>query len=76
MVRHLVIEAEPTEPTVIEVQVNLFAQPTFRVNAVAVATAADPSSLPASRLRDRMNQRTPCLQQESFVLPFTITGLP
>jgi hypothetical protein len=29
-------------------------------------SAADPSSLPASRLRDRMNQRTPCASTGEF----------
>ena len=42
MVRHLAIEAEPAEPTVSEVQVNPFAQPTFRANAVAVANQQHP----------------------------------
>jgi hypothetical protein len=42
VVRHLAIEAEPTEPTVSEVQMNLFAQPTFRANAVAVANQQHP----------------------------------
>jgi len=37
MVRHVAVEAEPTEPAVGEVQVNLFAQPPFRANAVAGA---------------------------------------
>jgi hypothetical protein len=37
VVRHLAIKAEPTESTVSEVKVNLFAQPTLRANAVAVA---------------------------------------
>jgi hypothetical protein len=40
VVRHLAVEAEPTEPTMSEVQVNLFAQPTFRANAVAVSLDA------------------------------------
>jgi len=123
--RHFAVEAESTKPAVSEVQVNLFAKPTFRANAVAVANqqhpdeqfginrrpasskmapsgserltnrqngrwtlacespervvqvrtrrtalpdqaAADPSSLPASRLRDRMNQRTPCASTGEF----------
>jgi hypothetical protein len=42
VVRHLAIEAEPTEPTVSEVQVNLFAQPPFGTNAVAVANQQHP----------------------------------
>src|ERR1700722_7050068 len=42
VVRHLAIEAEPTEPTISEVQVNLFAQPPFRANAVAVANQQHP----------------------------------
>src|ERR1700692_845289 len=29
-------------------------------------SAADPSSLPASRLRDRLNQRTPCASTGEF----------
>src|ERR1700688_2426478 len=29
-------------------------------------SVADPSSLPASRLRDRMNQRTPCASTGEF----------
>jgi hypothetical protein len=89
VVRHLAVKAEPTEPTVSEVQVNLRAQPPFRANAVAVAnqqhpdkqfginrrpasravkcqSVADPSSLPASRLRDPMNQRTPCASTAEF----------
>ena len=37
VVRHLAVEAEPAEPAVSEVQVNLLAQPPFRTNAVAVA---------------------------------------
>jgi hypothetical protein len=37
MVRHVAVEAEPTEPAVGDVQVNLFAQPPFRANAVAGA---------------------------------------
>jgi len=35
-------EAEPTEPAVSEVQVNLLAQPPFRTNAVAVANQQHP----------------------------------
>jgi hypothetical protein len=37
IVWHFAIEAEPAEPAVCEIQVNLFAQPAFVVNAVAVA---------------------------------------
>ena len=36
VVRHLAGEAEPTEPAVSEVQVNLLAQPPLGTNAVAV----------------------------------------
>jgi len=42
VVRHLAVEAEPTEPAVSEVQVNLLAQPPFRANAVAVADQQHP----------------------------------
>jgi hypothetical protein len=42
VVRHLAVEAEPTEPTVSEVQVNLLAQPPFGTNAVAVANQQHP----------------------------------
>src|SRR5712675_2570195 len=42
VVRHLAVEAEPTEPAVGEVQVNLLAQPPFRTNAVAVANQQHP----------------------------------
>jgi hypothetical protein len=38
----LAVEPEPAEPAVSEVQVNLFAQPTFRTNAVAIANEQHP----------------------------------
>jgi hypothetical protein len=42
VVRYLAVEPKPTEPTVSEVQVKLFAQPTFRANAAAVANQQRP----------------------------------
>jgi hypothetical protein len=42
VVRHLAVEAEPTEPAVSEVQVNLLAQPPFGTNAVAIANQQHP----------------------------------
>src|SRR5476649_2332576 len=42
VVRHLPVEAEPTEPAVSEVQVNLLAQSPFGTNAVAVANQQHP----------------------------------
>jgi hypothetical protein len=40
VVRHLAVEAEPTEPAVSEVQVNLLAQPPLRTNAVSSSLLA------------------------------------
>src|ERR1700680_1063396 len=42
------------------------AQVRTRRTALPDQPAADPSSLPASRLRDRMNQRTPCASTGEF----------
>jgi hypothetical protein len=42
VVRHLAVEAKPTEPAVSEVQVNFLAQPPFGTNAVAVANQQHP----------------------------------
>src|SRR5450631_1135828 len=42
------------------------AQVKTRRTAPPDQSAADPSSLPASRLRDRLNQRTPCASTEEF----------
>jgi hypothetical protein len=42
VIRHLAVEAEPTEPTVSEVQVNLLTQPPLGTNAVAVAYQQHP----------------------------------
>jgi hypothetical protein len=42
MVRYLAVEAEPKEPAVSEVQVNLLTQPPFGTNAVAVANQQHP----------------------------------
>jgi hypothetical protein len=46
VVRHLAIEPEPTKPAVREVQVNLFAQPPFGLNAVAVTDQQHPDPTP------------------------------
>jgi hypothetical protein len=37
MIRHLARQAEPTEPSIAQVQMDLLAQPAFRANAVAIA---------------------------------------
>ncbi len=42
VVRHLAIEAKPTEPAVGEVQVHLLAQPPFGTDAVAIAIQQHP----------------------------------
>ena len=42
MVGHVALQAEPTEPAVRQVQVNLFAQPSFRADAEAVADDQHP----------------------------------
>ena len=42
MIRHFAVEAEPAEPAVSEVQVNLLTQPLFGTNAVAVADQQNP----------------------------------
>jgi hypothetical protein len=42
VVRYLAVEAQPTEPAVSQVQMNLLAQPLFGTNAVAVANQQHP----------------------------------
>jgi hypothetical protein len=42
MVRHLTVEADPAEPPVGQVHVDLFAHPPFRADAVAVANDQHP----------------------------------
>ena len=42
MIRHLARQAEPAEPSVAQVQMDLLAQPAFRADAVAVADDQHP----------------------------------